>query len=89
MRVPYNSIVQSQITDKIMVQGIIDAFSVDDKGAIIVDFKLTSIKSPQAIKKRYQKQLDLYEMAIKNAYNVTNVSKYILSLNTCELIKLD
>ena len=88
MKVPYNHVVQSDITDEILVQGIIDAYCIDKENAIVVDFKLTQTKSHEKLKQRYAKQLGLYEMAIKRAYSVKNVTKYLLSLENGEIIKM-
>ena len=88
MKVRYNQVVKSDIDDYVLVQGIIDAFCVDGDDAIIVDFKLTKTKNENTLKNRYNTQLNLYEMAIKKAYNVKNVKKYLLSLENCKLIKM-
>ena len=88
MKVNYNEVVDSEIKDEILVQGIIDAFCVCDDRAIIVDFKLTNIKDENLLKQRYLKQLKLYEKAVKKAFNINNIELYLLSLENCNLIRL-
>lgn len=54
--------------ETIILQGIIDLFFEEENGDIIlVDYKTDSLtkKTPQDIKKRYEKQLELYGEAIK------------------------
>lgn len=89
LQTKYNRVVQSKYEDPVLVQGIIDAFCIDGDRAILVDFKLSNVKSPQTIAQRYQKQLELYSLAIQKAFGVKNVRKYILNLNFGQLIGVD
>ena len=87
MKVQHNQVFESDIQEYILVQGIIDSYSIQDDIAVLVDFKLTKTKSHEMLKQRYFKQLCLYEMALKKAYKVKTVKKYLLSLDDGQLIK--
>lgn len=88
LQVPYNKVVESDLSDLVLVQGVIDAFALTDDGAILVDFKFSKTKSDVLIK-RYKKQLDLYALAINQAYNKQKIQKYILNLNYGQLVKVE
>lgn len=75
--VPYNSLVKSNITDKVLVQGIVDLVIVKGDEAVLVDFKMTSIKNPKILSKKYETQLKCYALAIEKSMGV-RVSKKIL-----------
>ena len=89
LQTKYNQVVQSKYEDLVLVQGIIDAFCIDGDNAILVDFKLSNTKSTQALVQRYQKQLELYSIAIQKAFGTKNIKKYILNLNFGQLIQID
>ncbi len=90
MFVPYNSLCGGEINDKILVQGIIDLFSLGEKN-ILVDYKLTSETREEKIKERYSKQIALYKKALMLGYNLKEkeIESYILLINNGKLIKID
>lgn len=52
--------------ETVILQGIIDCFFEEDGGFVLFDYKTDKVKNNQAeIKKRYQKQLELYSDAIE------------------------
>ncbi len=61
--------------DKVLVQGIIDLYIDGDK-KIIVDFKYSSLKDEETMKK-YKKQLYLYKTAIESA-DCVKIDKVLL-----------
>ena len=82
-------LVTGQDTDtEILVQGVIDLLAVDNDSAIVIDYKYSG-KDKNALKATYQKQLDLYSIAIEQALNVKVVKKAILSLKTGEIVEID
>lgn len=87
MYVPYNEVVESEITDKILVQGVIDLFVLGNKN-ILIDYKLTHLGDDNLIKKRYVKQLTLYKKAVMEFYNVQEIECVIVDINRQKLIKL-
>ena len=58
------SIVESNV-EKVILQGIIDAFIMEDDGIILVDYKTDRVKIGEELRNRYQKQIDLYSEALE------------------------
>lgn len=58
------SIVESNV-EKVILQGIIDAFIMEDDGIILVDYKTDRVKDGEELRNRYQKQIDLYSEALE------------------------
>lgn len=80
-----NNLSLSQNNNKVIVQGIIDCFSMGEK-LILIDYKFSSIKNDAVLLQRYNKQLDLYEKALYKAFNKKIDEKYILSLKQAKMI---
>lgn len=88
MSLPYNEIfVQSNITDKVLVQGVVDLIVFFDDHIDIVDYKYSSLSS-DSLKQKYFTQLNLYKIATQKAYNKKVSNCYIYSIKTGELIKI-
>lgn len=51
--------------EKIILQGIIDAFIMEEDGIILVDYKTDRVKDGEELRNRYQKQIDLYSEALE------------------------
>ncbi|MBO5395055.1 MAG: UvrD-helicase domain-containing protein [Clostridia bacterium] len=71
----------------VIVQGIVDFFAIGEKN-ILIDYKYTSVSDEKVIKERYQKQIELYSMAIERAFNIKIDERYLLSLKNSKIIKL-
>ncbi len=67
--------------DRIMVQGIIDAFFMEDGKVVVVDYKTDSVNNGQKLKDRYQSQLDYYGKALCQLMDVSEVEKVIYSVS--------
>ena len=52
-------------TEKVILQGIIDAFIMEKDGIILVDYKTDRVKDGEELRNRYQKQIDLYSEALE------------------------
>ena len=50
--------------EKVMIQGIIDAYFVEDGRLVLVDYKTDVIHSPEELWNRYETQLQYYEEAL-------------------------
>ncbi|MDY2696396.1 MAG: PD-(D/E)XK nuclease family protein, partial [Eubacteriales bacterium] len=87
MCVNYNEVVDSSITDKVLIQGIIDLAIIKPDKIVLIDYK-DSNKSPADIKNTYQKQISLYELALKKQFKNTPITKLILSLKTNQIIEM-
>ncbi len=77
----------SDNTNEILVQGICDLFCIGKKN-ILIDYKYTSVKDEKRLIKRYEKQIEIYSLAIEKAFKIKLEEKYLLSLKTATLIKL-
>ena len=63
---PYHSLFPERPEeDEVLLQGIIDAFIVEDDGIILVDYKTDRVKSEEELRERYQKQIMLYSDALE------------------------
>ena len=51
--------------EKVILQGIIDAFIMEEDGIILVDYKTDRVKDGAELRNRYQKQIDLYSEALE------------------------
>ena len=85
MYVPYNSVVESGISDKVLIQGVVDLIIEKENSIVLVDYKFSSLPA-NILKEKYQEQLKLYKMAIENAFNKKVDQMFIYSINTGELI---
>ncbi len=83
-----NELGLSESEDKVIVQGIVDLFSMGEKN-ILIDYKYTSQKNPEKIVKKYLCQIKLYQKALEKAFGKKIDEKYILSLKDALLIKIE
>ncbi|MDF2612934.1 MAG: ATP-dependent helicase/nuclease subunit [Clostridia bacterium] len=75
--------------EKILIQGIIDTFFIEQDGVVMIDYKTDHVDqnnlkdSIQTIKDRYQRQLDLYAQAIEGITKVRVKEKvmYLYTIN--------
>lgn len=80
--------------EEILIQGVIDAYFIDDEGITILDYKTdyvdkTQIEvSKEKIKSRYKKQLEFYAMALEGITKISVAHRYIYLYNINEWIEL-
>ncbi|MCR5773847.1 MAG: UvrD-helicase domain-containing protein [Lachnospiraceae bacterium] len=67
--------------DRVMVQGIIDAFFIEDGKVVVVDYKTDSVRDEQILIDRYQAQLDYYESALRQLMTADSSEKVIYSVS--------
>lgn len=85
MYVPYNTIyADSDITSKVLVQGVVDLMIEFDDRIILVDYKYSKANI-STLKERYSTQLELYKIAIEKAKNKKVVNSYIYQINTGDM----
>ena len=84
MYVPYNEIVDSDITDKVLIQGVVDLIIEKENSIIIVDYKFSKL-SAKVLKEKYSEQLKLYKLAVEKAFNKPVEQTYIYSIEKAEL----
>lgn len=51
--------------DEVLLQGIVDAFIVEDDGIILVDYKTDHVREGEELRERYRKQIMLYSDALE------------------------
>lgn len=71
-----------------LVQGIIDAYWVEDDGIVILDYKTDRVKSKEELIKRYHVQLDYYEKALFRLTDLPVKEKIIYSARLHEEISV-
>lgn len=84
MYVPYNEIVNSDITDKVLIQGVVDLIIEKENSIIIVDYKFSKLPA-RVLKEKYSEQLKLYKLAVEKAFNKPVEQIYIYSIEKAEL----
>ena len=87
---PADYIYNNSLQDEILIQGIIDLFYINEQDELIlVDYKTDYVKDEKELLEKYNKQLELYEMALEKSLNKKVAKKYIYStyLNKQILVK--
>jgi ATP-dependent helicase/nuclease subunit A len=76
------------IQDQVIVQGIMDAFFIEDDHIVLVDYKTDYVKTEQQLLKRYRKQMVLYKMALERSFGlpVTEIYLYSFALGRSVLV---
>ena len=77
------------VTDTILVNGIIDCYFVEGDGIILLDYKSDRIYDEEELKNRYRIQLALYKLALERALGLPVKEVYIYSLAMGREISLD
>ena len=85
MYVPYNSIIDSDVEDKVLIQGVVDLIIERENSIDIVDYKFSTLPA-KVLKQKYAEQLNLYKMAVEKVYNKKVEHMFIYSINTGELV---
>ncbi len=73
--------------EQIVLQGVIDLLSIGDDGAIIIDYKYSSLDK-ESLKKQYHKQLELYAYATKKVLNCNIKKMLVINLFTGEIVEI-
>ncbi len=84
MYVPYNEIVDSEINDKVLVQGVVDLIIENKDSITIIDYKFSRL-NVMILKEKYLEQLALYKKAVESAFNKKVDHVFIYSIMTGEL----
>lgn len=78
--------------EQILIQGIIDAYFIDEEGITLIDYKTDYIDSKNRqqeinrLKKRYKKQIEMYAIALENLLKIPVVHKVIYLYNINDFI---
>ena len=65
--------------EMVMIQGIIDAFMIEDGKIVLVDYKTDRVNEAGELIARYKTQLDLYAEALQKAFGIPAAQKLIYS----------
>ena len=85
MFIPYNQIVYSDVEDRVLIQGVVDLLIEKENSIVLVDYKFSSLPA-KVLKNKYLEQLNLYKLAIEEAYKKPVEHMFIYSINSGELI---
>lgn len=88
MREKISKLIDEDIDDEILLQGIIDLFVDCGEYLILVDYKYSSMTKESLIN-RYKNQLKFYKLALENAFSKPVKETYLLSLKDANLIKVE
>ena len=85
--VPASEIDRSFPSDEtILVQGIIDAFFIEDGEAVILDYKTDRVRTGAELADRYRVQLDHYQRALEQAMGLHVRERYLYSFALGEVV---
>lgn len=65
--------------ERVLIQGIIDAFFEEDGNLILVDYKTDHVDSPEALVRRYATQIKYYSLALEQMTGKKVAEKYLYS----------
>lgn len=85
MYVPYSDVVLGGVDDKILIQGVVDLIIEKEDHVVLVDYKFSSLPA-KVLKEKYAEQLNLYKIAIEEAFKKPVKEMFIYSINTGELV---
>ena len=74
--------------ETVTIQGIIDAFFMEDGHICLVDYKTDRVRTKEELTARYALQLSLYAQALERAYGLPVAEKIIYSTSMGEEIRL-
>ncbi len=83
-----SEVFDTESTELVLLQGVIDLLAVGKDDAVIVDYKYSSLQA-ESLKARYSKQLDLYAYALKRATGIKVKKKILINLFTGESVPFD
>ena len=85
----YNQfVVKSDVTENVLVQGVVDLIVLHQDKATIIDFKTNRGRDEEYFKNTYGLQLDLYAKAVKDGLKTKSVDKYIYSFDLGKLLQM-
>ncbi len=77
---PHNQVVpNSAVTDRILIQGVVDFVLCSGDETILIDFKTTREPDDERLREKYKIQMECYKIAVENALKRKVTSKIIYS----------
>jgi ATP-dependent helicase/nuclease subunit A len=74
--------------ETVLIQGIIDAFLIEDNQIILIDYKTDQVRTPSQLRNRYALQMQYYEKALTKLMNLPVTHKVIYSFYLTQEIVL-
>lgn len=77
----------SNIQQKVLIQGVVDLFIEKENGIILIDYKTNREKDDDKMREKYKIQLDCYKIAVENARKKSVTHKILYSFfKDCEIL---
>lgn len=91
INIPANTVYELNVQEKILVQGVIDLYYIDENDNIIlVDYKTDYVKQDeQELVDKYKKQLQIYKSALEEALQKEVYKTYIYSIYLGKSIEVE
>ena len=90
LNIPYNKIVEnSNVADKVLIQGVVDLLVEGKDGFILIDFKTNRNFTEANFIETYSTQLNIYKLAMEKALNIGVKKKFIYSFELEKLIEIN
>ena len=75
--------------DGALLQGIIDAFWIEEGRVIVLDYKTDKVKTAEELILRYKTQLDIYADALARIFDTDKSEELIYSFRLQEIIEIE
>ena len=75
--------------EKILVQGVIDVCFIEDKEAVVLDYKTDNVDTMEELVTRYHAQLDYYGMAVEKLTGIKVKEKIIYSFRLNDFVTIE
>lgn len=85
---PACEIMDTDSTESVIIQGVIDCWYIENGKAVIVDYKTDRVKSAGEFAERYGVQLEMYAAALQKLRGIPTSHKYIYSFALSEFIEV-
>jgi ATP-dependent helicase/nuclease subunit A len=72
--------------ETLLIQGIIDAFLIEDNQIMLIDYKTDQVRTPSQLCNRYALQMQYYEEALTKLMNLPVTHKVIYSFHLTQEI---
>lgn len=82
-----NVVKNSTLSDKVLVQGVVDLIIRKEKEIYVLDFKTTK-QSEKILAEEYKTQLEIYSKAVSESFGIPVSNKFIYSFFLDKLIKI-
>ena len=76
------------IDEKVLIQGIIDVYFIEDGEIVLLDYKTDAVKTGEELIKRYQTQIDYYTEALEKITGLKVKEKLLYSFALSDVIRI-